>query len=219
MDRCYMDNGSSVVKWDWRRPIRDGPEKVQLDGLNNLLLHFVPSSSQDSWEFSLNDSQCFTVSSMRKHIESLDRIPTWSNLDSRGIDLDSRLCPVCNDEIETSQHLLIDCSIAKSSWILVSKWWGFHDYPKDLPSLIKRADNTNLPTKSAHFFDAVVQTTFSAIWNLRNRICFDSKPSRKDLIGDDIKLLSHLWISHRSRNGKPCWLNWTSDPVIASLYL
>ncbi|GKA91273.1 putative RNA-directed DNA polymerase [Tanacetum coccineum] len=154
MDRCYLDNGSSAVKWDC-----------------------------------MNDSRCFTVSSMRKHIESftlctdvekirwnnlipiklniltwrisLDRIPTRSNLDSRGIDLDSILCPVCNDEIETSQHL--DCSIAKSSWILVSKCWGFHDYPKDLPSLIKWADNTN-----ARIFDAVVQTTLWAIRNLCN---------------------------------------------------
>nr|GEW65496.1 RNA-directed DNA polymerase, eukaryota, reverse transcriptase zinc-binding domain protein [Tanacetum cinerariifolium] len=216
MDRCYLDNESTDLKWDWRRPIRDGPERVQFDGLNNLLLHFVPSSSPDSWEFGLNESRCFTVSAMRKHFESpirdgpervqfdglnnlllhfvpsssldswefglnesrcftvstmrkhfesftlstyvekirwnnlipiklniltwrisLDRIPTRSNLDSRGIDLDSILCPVCNDEIKTSQHLLIDCSIVKSFWILVSKWWGFHDYPKDLPSLIK----------------------------------------------------------------------------------
>ena len=247
MDRCYLDNGSYVIKWDWRRPIRDGTERVQLDGLNHLLMNFVPSSSQDCWEFSLNDSRCYTVSSMRKHIESftlstdaekirwnkltpiklnilkwrisLDRIPTRSNLDSRGIDLDSTRCPVCNDEIETSQHLLIDCAIAKSSWILVSRWWGFHDYPKDLPSLIKWADNTNLPTKSARIFDAVVQTTLWAIWNLRNRICFDAKPPRKDLVGDDIKLFSHLWISHRSRNCKPCWLNWTSDPVTACSYL
>ncbi|GKF57884.1 reverse transcriptase domain, reverse transcriptase zinc-binding domain protein [Tanacetum coccineum] len=131
MDRCYLDNGSYSVKLDWRRPIRNGPKKVQLDGLNNLLLHFVPSSSRDSWEFSWNDSICFTVSLMRKYIESftlstdvekirwnnlipiklniltcrisLDRIPTRLNLDSREIDLDSILCPVCNDEIETSQ--------------------------------------------------------------------------------------------------------------------
>ncbi|GKD92368.1 RNA-directed DNA polymerase, eukaryota, reverse transcriptase zinc-binding domain protein [Tanacetum coccineum] len=164
---------------------------IDLDRLNNLLLHFVPSSLPDSWEFGLNESRCFMVSAMRKHIElftlstdaeklrwnnlipiklniltwriSLDRIPTRSNLDSRGIDLDSILCPVCNDEIETSQHLLIDCSIAKSSWILVSKWWGFHDYPKDLPSLIKWGDYTNLPIKSARIFDAVVQTTLWAI--------------------------------------------------------
>nr|GFA93753.1 putative RNA-directed DNA polymerase, eukaryota, reverse transcriptase zinc-binding domain protein [Tanacetum cinerariifolium] len=62
MDRCYLDNESTDLKWDWRRPIRDGPERVQFDGLNNLLLHFVPSSSPDSWEFGLNESRCFTVS-------------------------------------------------------------------------------------------------------------------------------------------------------------
>ncbi|GJZ81692.1 ribonuclease H-like domain-containing protein, partial [Tanacetum coccineum] len=144
---------SVMSVWDWRRPIRDGLERVQLYGLNNLLLHFVPSSLPNSWEFGLNESRCFTVSAMRKHIESftlstdaekirwnnlipiklniltwrisLDHIPTRSNLDSRGIDLDSILCPVCNDEIKTSKHLLIDCSIAKSSWILVSNGGDF----------------------------------------------------------------------------------------------
>ncbi|GJY40440.1 hypothetical protein Tco_0427710 [Tanacetum coccineum] len=100
---------SVMYVWDWRRPIRDGPERVQLYGLNNLLLNFVPSSSPNSWEFGLNESRCFTISAMRKHIESftlstdaekirwnnlipiklniltwrisLDRIPTRSNLD------------------------------------------------------------------------------------------------------------------------------------------
>ncbi|GJZ37326.1 RNA-directed DNA polymerase, eukaryota, reverse transcriptase zinc-binding domain protein, partial [Tanacetum coccineum] len=240
---------------DWNDEFKDpnlllavdtGSAREELESNESVL---QSSKEQLPWtsRVRLNESRCFTVSAMRKHIESftlstdaekirwnnlipiklniltwrisLVRIPTRSNLDSRGIDLDSILCPVCNDEIETSKHLLIDCSIAKSSWILVSKWWGFHDYPKDLPSLIKWADNTNLPTKSARIFDAVVQTTLWAIWNLRNRICFESKPPRKDLIGNDIKLLSHLWISHRSRNCKPCWLNWTSDPAIACSYL
>ncbi|GKC01358.1 hypothetical protein Tco_0987494, partial [Tanacetum coccineum] len=136
MDRCYLNNGSTALKWDWRRPIRDDPKRVQLDGLNNLLLHFVPSSSPDSWEFGLNESRCFTVSAMRKHIESftlstdaeklrwnnlipiklniltcrisLDRIPTRSNLDSRGIDLDSILFMYVSTKTSQSLNQVVD---------------------------------------------------------------------------------------------------------------
>ncbi|GKD79087.1 RNA-directed DNA polymerase, eukaryota, reverse transcriptase zinc-binding domain protein [Tanacetum coccineum] len=46
----------------------------------------------------------------------LDRLPTRCNLDSRGIDLHSFRCPVCDGDIETAQHLFIDCPIASGLW-------------------------------------------------------------------------------------------------------
>nr|GEZ86683.1 RNA-directed DNA polymerase, eukaryota, reverse transcriptase zinc-binding domain protein [Tanacetum cinerariifolium] len=38
--------------------------------------------------------------------------PTRYNLDIREIDLDFTLCPVCNEAVETDQHLFLDCDIA-----------------------------------------------------------------------------------------------------------
>ncbi|GJX08469.1 RNA-directed DNA polymerase, eukaryota, reverse transcriptase zinc-binding domain protein [Tanacetum coccineum] len=143
----------------------------------------------------------------------LDRIPTQCNLDKRGIELDSLRCTVCDDALETSQHLWVDCVVARNVWDMVCKWWRHDDYPKDLQSLISWAGSNSFPSKMARYFDVVVQTTFSSIWHYRNKLCFDIKPPRKDTIGDDIKLLSHLWISHRSRNFQSCWLDWTIDPV------
>ncbi|PWA83080.1 YTH domain-containing protein [Artemisia annua] len=56
------------------------------------------------------------------------------------IDLDSVGCPICEDSIETSQHLFVNCTIAKSLWSMVAVWWGFNDYPKILADLLSWGD-------------------------------------------------------------------------------
>ncbi|GJT29449.1 putative RNA-directed DNA polymerase, eukaryota, reverse transcriptase zinc-binding domain protein [Tanacetum coccineum] len=69
VDRCNMLYGSKSRSWDWRRELRDGHEKDQLDGLLYLLRDFDPSDVEDSWACSLNSNNTYTVSSMRKMIE------------------------------------------------------------------------------------------------------------------------------------------------------
>ncbi|GJR46213.1 RNA-directed DNA polymerase, eukaryota, reverse transcriptase zinc-binding domain protein [Tanacetum coccineum] len=73
-----------------------------------------------------------------------DRLPTRCNLDNRGIDIHSKRCPVCDEDLETTQHLFVDCFLAKSLWKKISSWWGFSDYPKLLLDLIAWGDSTNL---------------------------------------------------------------------------
>ncbi|GJY85830.1 RNA-directed DNA polymerase, eukaryota, reverse transcriptase zinc-binding domain protein [Tanacetum coccineum] len=104
--------------WTWRRPIRDGLEMAQLQDLMGLLINnFVPHNSPDTWTCSLDTSNLYKVSSLRRLIDHqtlesqvqevrwnktlpikvnihtwrlfLDRLPTRYNLDIRGIDLDS----------------------------------------------------------------------------------------------------------------------------------
>nr|GEU91646.1 reverse transcriptase zinc-binding domain-containing protein [Tanacetum cinerariifolium] len=65
-----------------------------------------------------------------------DRLPTRMNLDIRDMDLNSTHCPVCDDALETAQHLFIDCTIARNLWVMIQKWRQLADYPKDLQSLI-----------------------------------------------------------------------------------
>lgn len=198
------------------------------------------SSSSDCWEYTLAASRNYSVSSFRRYIEdktllsvadqihwnrlipiklnihswrlAIDWLPTLCNFDRRDIDLDSTRCPICDDALETSLYLFVECGFAKSIWEWVSKWWGFDDYPKSLANLISWADATNLPSNTKTCFDAVIQTTLWSIWRFRNRTCFDSKPPWKDTVGNDIIIHSHTWISSRNKTLNLVWLDWIVNP-------
>nr|GFC98229.1 reverse transcriptase domain, reverse transcriptase zinc-binding domain protein [Tanacetum cinerariifolium] len=45
-----------------------------------------------------------------------ERLSVRVELDSRGIDLDSVICPSCNDSIETCAQSLITCDLSMSVW-------------------------------------------------------------------------------------------------------
>nr|GEV11831.1 retrovirus-related Pol polyprotein from transposon TNT 1-94 [Tanacetum cinerariifolium] len=137
----------------WRRSLRDVIEKAQFDDLVNILVGFKPTDVRDTWTFSLNSLNTFTVSSMRFAIDSSilvstidnvkwnktlhikinihsrrlrkDRLPTRSNLDARGIDLDSLRCPVCINGIASTPHLFIGCRVAAHIWCMIKDWWGW----------------------------------------------------------------------------------------------
>ncbi|PWA42157.1 hypothetical protein CTI12_AA204360 [Artemisia annua] len=88
-----------------------------------------------------------------------DGPPTRFNLDLCDIDVDSTRCPICNEAIETSQHLFTECTIASSLWSMVATWWGFMDFPKVLGDLIQWGDSVTYDKPIKAFFDTVIQTT------------------------------------------------------------
>ncbi|GKE74034.1 RNA-directed DNA polymerase, eukaryota, reverse transcriptase zinc-binding domain protein [Tanacetum coccineum] len=75
---------------------------------------------------------------------TIDRLPTRYNLDARGIDLDSTRCPICDGCVETSEHLFIDCTVARGLWKMISSWWKLGDYPKDFNNLLSWSDSVDI---------------------------------------------------------------------------
>ncbi|PWA72896.1 hypothetical protein CTI12_AA264790 [Artemisia annua] len=69
---------------------------------------------------SFRPGYCFIVLEGKVNIlawcVSNQRLPTRYNLDRRGIDLHSTRCPVCDDDIETEEHLFATCPAAIDSW-------------------------------------------------------------------------------------------------------
>ncbi|GJV18277.1 RNA-directed DNA polymerase, eukaryota, reverse transcriptase zinc-binding domain protein [Tanacetum coccineum] len=51
-----------------------------------------------------------------------ERLPVREELDKRGIDLDSVLCPSCNNVVESCAHCLVTCDIARSVWDKNFSW-------------------------------------------------------------------------------------------------
>ncbi|PWA85898.1 reverse transcriptase domain, Reverse transcriptase zinc-binding domain protein [Artemisia annua] len=152
-----MDLSSHV--WAWRRSPRDGIEKAQFDDLVNLLLGFKPTDVK--WNKTLPIK--INIHSWRL---SKDRLPTRSNLDARGIDIDSLRCPVCNDAIESTPHLFVECTIASDIWSRIKDWWGLVCTLNNLDGILSWHETAHLNTKEKLCLDVVVNTStgsFNAI--------------------------------------------------------
>lgn len=72
-------------------------------------------------------------------------IPVRVELDKSGIDLDSILCPVCGDEIETVNHILFSCNLARSVWESTFSWWkvSWGNF-SSVSEVVSSAENSNL---------------------------------------------------------------------------
>ncbi|GJY98267.1 RNA-directed DNA polymerase, eukaryota, reverse transcriptase zinc-binding domain protein [Tanacetum coccineum] len=134
-----------------RRIPRGGIEESQLADLKSLMDNVVLSDQNDSWNWSLNVNKSFSVASARSLIYShilevsptatrwntsipikvniflwrllLNKLPSRVNLDRRGIDVPSILCPIFHEDVETVNHTFFTCKVASNLWSLLAKWW------------------------------------------------------------------------------------------------
>ncbi|GKB48541.1 RNA-directed DNA polymerase, eukaryota, reverse transcriptase zinc-binding domain protein, partial [Tanacetum coccineum] len=56
------------------------------------------------------------------------RLPVRALLDRYGMDLDTTLCPMCNEVVESLDHCFFSCSKAKSVWNKVFDWWSLDNF-------------------------------------------------------------------------------------------
>ncbi|XP_071739171.1 uncharacterized protein [Rutidosis leptorrhynchoides] len=52
------------------------------------------------------------------------RIPVREELDPKWIDIDTLLCPMRKNMVESVDHALVSCKVAKEVWEGIFKWWG-----------------------------------------------------------------------------------------------
>ncbi|GJT27084.1 RNA-directed DNA polymerase, eukaryota, reverse transcriptase zinc-binding domain protein [Tanacetum coccineum] len=120
---------------------------------HGLTMCGVGNGNGDKWRWVLSEDGDFTVKELARlvedkilHLESGGHETLWNKLvlkkvnifiwraikgrilvrleiDRRGIDLDSVLCPCCNNVLETCAHSLVTCDLARSVWDKIFDWW------------------------------------------------------------------------------------------------
>ncbi|GJS34885.1 putative RNA-directed DNA polymerase [Tanacetum coccineum] len=213
-------------QWAWSRDVRTSPEIEEFNNLVSLISNLHLTNDEDSWDCTIDHTRKFSVKAMRVHIALMShtmvsqpsrwnralsskinintwrasnrRLPTRINLDRRGVELDSVRCPMCDEDLETKDHIFVSYNIASETWKLILNWWCITNISVNcLHDAICLADQTHFATKKKRLFDVVVQTTLSCLWRFRNHIIFSNKRPSKDLLLNDIKLLSFNWITSR----------------------
>nr|GEV62280.1 hypothetical protein [Tanacetum cinerariifolium] len=226
---CNVANRLSLPDWGsvQRRNPRGGIEASQFKVLRLLIEPVVLNSHQDTWTWSLGVLKGYTVASVRSLIDlhflganlnathwnrsmpvkvnvfmwraMLNKLPTRVNLDRKGIEVDSLLCPIYHEDVETVNHIFFTCDLAKVLWALLAKWWEL-DVPfcASISDCLSWLDSSSISSKARVFLDSVRAALMWFLWSFRNRLLFSTPPPKKSLIWDSIVSYSFLWISSRN---------------------
>nr|GEW67511.1 hypothetical protein [Tanacetum cinerariifolium] len=177
-------------------PPRGGIESFQLFDLKLLVGSVVLSEHRDSWLWSLDVSKGFSVASVQSMMDSytpdvgplatrwkknvpikvniflwrltLNKLPFRMNLDRKGIDVDSLLCPTCQEDVEMVNHIFFNYDLAKQLWALLARWWDL-DFPfcENISEWNSWLDSSSLSYKARLFLDGVGGTLMWNIWSFR----------------------------------------------------
>ncbi|GJT91055.1 RNA-directed DNA polymerase, eukaryota, reverse transcriptase zinc-binding domain protein [Tanacetum coccineum] len=124
---------------------------------------------------------------------NLNKFPTRINLDRKGIDIGSVLCPTCQGDVETVNHAFFNCVLAKDLWTLMANWWEL-DIPifANIFEWYAWLDSLHFSSVMRMFIEGVGGILLWSIWSFRNRMLFSSSPSKKALIWDSFISQSFL---------------------------
>nr|GEZ84073.1 RNA-directed DNA polymerase, eukaryota [Tanacetum cinerariifolium] len=206
----------------FRRQVRDGVERNQWSALLHMLSTITLSSSSDRYFCDLNDDGAYRVKDIRSELDdlflhssavanrwvnlvpikvniftwrvSLDRLPTRGNLISRGVTLDSPLCPICELSHEDSSHLFFSCELGKSISQRICRWRNIQwEEVSSFVDWFTWFGFIRLPSKIKAVLEGVFYSAWWHVWSFRNKLIFDSSPPRRSVIFDDLVSASFNW--------------------------
>ncbi|XP_071727597.1 uncharacterized protein [Rutidosis leptorrhynchoides] len=146
-----------------------------------------------------------------------NRFPVLFELDKRGIDLHSVLCPLCDNSIETVEHTLFSCPKVWEIWDKVLKWWGINSssYGRlSFDSLLRGESTLQCSIFSAKVWQAMMWTSFYLIWKNLNQKVFNNSSWSPLVALNDIQVESYEWVAERCKTKKIEWLDWLQNPSI-----
>ncbi|XP_071695620.1 uncharacterized protein [Rutidosis leptorrhynchoides] len=146
------------------------------------------------------------------------RIVVKEELDRRGIDLDTLLCPICNDVVESVDHAIYSCKFAQGIWVGILKWWNLPPSPSiTLEELIKYSRSLVPVSCKKKVWQAVVWVTCYLIWKNRNLKVFKNDAWATSRIVTEIQVKSFEWIKNRSRKSFASWHQWLISPSSSNI--
>ncbi|KAL4572515.1 hypothetical protein LXL04_019294 [Taraxacum kok-saghyz] len=107
------------------------------------------------------------------------------NLDRRGIDLGTVLCPICERDVETVNHVFFTCDMALDLWGMVARWWQV-DIPvlSSMSEWIAWIDSVRLRSAVRRCLDAVGLVVLWSIWMFGNKVVFNQVKSKLVSVGN-----------------------------------
>ncbi|XP_071739035.1 uncharacterized protein [Rutidosis leptorrhynchoides] len=145
----------------------------------------------------------------------IGRLPVKIELDKRGIDLHSVRCDLCDEDLESVMHCLIDCSFAKDIWSRVFSWWDFGAFSSaNVTDMIRDKGPISMSSFGCKVWQDTKWITLYLIWKNRNNVVFQGKSGTAPVALNEIQNLTFEWITSRAKDRCFDWLTWLSKPKV-----
>ncbi|XP_071692793.1 uncharacterized protein [Rutidosis leptorrhynchoides] len=240
-----VSNGSGFsFSAEWARQ-PTGRGAIELTSLTDLLDGLILNDRDDTWVWNLDDGKIFTVKKLSdlcdektlrigsnnsrtlrnnlvpKKIEVFvwrlmkKRLLVRIELDKRVIDLHSVRCPICDDDIETTDHIVLFCAFAQDIWNRVFRWWGLGSFSNlSFNEILKGNAGVNMSSFGRKLWQAIEWVCVYYIWKNRNNHTFRGSSWSASVTLNEIQVKSFEWISLHSKGEKFEWLTWLSNPFL-----
>ncbi|KAJ9544053.1 hypothetical protein OSB04_023760 [Centaurea solstitialis] len=193
--------------WSWLDDVDHESISIQIVLLKETVQNFSPSENFDSWKWEGDPSGVFLVKSLRSIIDNISnspfagqvfwnkwlpprvncfiwrvclvRIPTKSNLRSRGIPIPSDVCSLYDNGAESVEHLFYSCPVTLSIWRWLIDWCNIQlASHNSLEQLLFNLVDSASSKKAKFFMEAALGCVLWCIWKARNDRVFNDPTLR-----------------------------------------
>ncbi|XP_021992183.1 uncharacterized protein LOC110888999 [Helianthus annuus] len=140
----------------------------------------------------------------------LGGIATKAALDHRGINLGNLECGICGGDVETVNHLTVECTLVKAVWWHVFNWIkiSVSAQVSDFNSLLDEVYKQKGSKIWKKTIEVVLYASVWRVWKSRNGKVFENNPFSVLKVVEEIKEDSYFWLIHRSSFSKLDWMRW-----------
>ena len=144
----------------------------------------------------------------------LDRLSTRECLSRRGVALESTLCVLCQEKIESSQHLFMECGLAMRVWGLCFRWIDilFVQY-NALKSHFESFQLIQANNKQNMVWKGIWAAIIRCIWEHRNSVVFKQEIVDAEEVFQKAQLKSWLWMKHKAQRFDYSLVDWILNPM------
>ncbi|XP_022041102.1 uncharacterized protein LOC110943677 [Helianthus annuus] len=139
-------------------------------------------------------------------------IPTRTTLVRQGVQMQDTRCPACSAAMECSDHLLVSCGLANHVWTHICLWLRIPMYTslESVAEVVNYITAAGTSERHKRLMNLVATTTLWRIWSARNDRVFNNKPIQMEAVFDEVKEITILWLSMRSKEDCRAWDLWNS---------
>lgn len=146
-----------------------------------------------------------------------DRLPTRLNLLKRNVihSAAEACCPLCLQEEESTDHILVGCPVAAGVWASFYRWMGVSTaLPGGCRDHLQQHMILTLNDKQNAVFRVTWYAVAWTIWLHRNNVVFSGRGIQDGSLFEGAQLRAWQWLSGRAKGFNCSIYEWLMQPVL-----